>query len=130
MKIAASLKNLKLHSRTLLGNDWSKEKEAALIRECTLGFVRDTTPGGHPFGHISHDQRAHLERVDRILGTCGVEGMLLDRHGNDLSVTCSERGVALDCHYCNTGDSYGMTILYVNGRLCIGDWGSLIEALS
>jgi len=130
MKLAASLKNLKAHAAALLGNNHTPETEKALLRECLTGFVRDTTPGGRPFGHISHDYCAHLERIGKILGTCGVEGMLLDRHGNDISGTCSMDGVKLDCQYCNTGDSYGITILYINGRLCIGDWGSLVEALS
>lgn len=130
MKLAANRKNLKAHAKALLGNNYLPERETALIKECLDGFVRDTLPSGRPACHISHDHRAHLERIDKILGTYGVEGMILDRHGNDLSGTCSESGVALDCQYCNTGDSYGLTILYVNGKLCIGDWWSLVERLS
>jgi len=123
MKLAANRKNLKAHAAALLGNNHTPDTEKALLRECLTGFVRTR-------GHISHDCAAHLERIDKIIGTHGVEGMLLDRHGNDLSGTCSMDGVKLDCQYCNTGDSYGITILYVNGRLCIGDWGSLVETLS
>lgn len=29
--------------------------------------------------------------------------------------------------YLNTGDSYGLTILYVKGRFRVGDWGSIVE---
>lgn len=129
MKIAANRSNLKKHARALLGNNYSPESEKALIAECTRGFVRDTTPGGRPFGHISHDRAAHLDRIGKILGTYGTEGMLLGKGGEDLSGTCSMQGVRLDCQYCNAGDSYAMTVLYVNGKLCIGDWGSLVELL-
>lgn len=129
MKLAANRKNLKAHARALLGNNYSLEAEKALIAECTRGFVRDTTPGEHPFGHISHDRAAHLDRIGKILGTYGTEGMLLGKGGEDLSGTCSMQGVRLDCQYCNAGDSYAMTVLYVNGKLCIGDWGSLVEHL-
>ena len=123
MKFAANRQNLKKHARALLGNEYSPEKEAALIRECTRGFVRDS------YRHISHDHAAHLDRIGAILGTYGTEGMLLGKGGEDLSGTCSMRGVKLYCQYCNTGDTYGMTVLYVSGRLCIGDWGSLVERL-
>lgn len=129
MKLAANRKNLKTHARALLGNDYSAETEKALIAECTRGFVRDTTPGGRPFGHISHDRAAHLDRIGKILGTYGTEGMLLGKGGEDLSGTCSMHGVKLDCQYCNAGDTYAMTILYANGKLCVGDWGSLVERL-
>lgn len=129
VKLAANRKNLKAHARALLGNNYSPETEKALIAECTRGFIRGTTSGGRPFGHISHDRAAHLDRIGKILGTCGTEGMLLGKGGEDLSGTCIMQGVRLDCQYCNTGDSYGMTILYVNGKLCVGDWGSLVERL-
>ena len=128
MKIA-NRKNLKTHAETLLGNNYSPDAEQALLRECLSGFVRDTTPGGRPFGHISHDRAAHLDRIGKILGTCGTEGMLLGKGGEDLSGTCTMDGIKLDLQYCNTGDTYAMTVFYCNGRLCIGDWGSLVERL-
>lgn len=124
MKLACNARNLRKLAEDLLGNNFTPEAAKALRRECLTGFVR--TPGHH----ISHDIAAHLDRIGKILGTSGTEGMILDRHGNDLSGTCSERGVALDVQYCNAGDTYALTVLYVNGRLCIGDWGSLVERLS
>jgi len=53
-----------------------------------------------------------LELIDKILKTHGVEG------------TC-ENG--LDFQYCNTGDTYAMTLLYYKGKLRIGDWGTIVE---
>lgn len=122
MKLAANRKNLKAHAKALLGNNYSHDAEKALLRECLTGFVRET-------GHISHSRAAHLDRIGKILGTYGTEGMLLGKGGEDLSGTCSMSGVKLDVQYCNAGDPYSMTILYANGRLCIGDWGSIVERL-
>lgn len=127
MLIACNRPNLKKYAKDLLGNEYSPEKEKALLKECLKGFVRDTTPSGRPFGHISHDRSRHLERIGAILGTYGVEGGLWDKDGNDLAGSCSMQGVKWDVQYCNAGDTYAMTILYVNGKLKIGDWGSLFE---
>jgi hypothetical protein len=120
MRIKANRSNLTKHARALLANEWSEEKQKELIRECLYGFERT-------HGHISHDRAAHIERIDRILGNYGVEGLLTDREGNDLSGNCSMDGVVWDVHYSNAGDTYAMTILYVNGKLTIGDWGSLYD---
>ena len=60
-------------------------------------------------------------------GNYGCEGILADADGNDLSGNCSMTGVKWDVHYSNTGDTYGITIMYVNGKLFIGDWGGLFE---
>ena len=120
MLIAANRKNLKTHARSLLGNEHSPETERALIKECLKGFERT-------HGHVSHDRAAHLGRIDDILQNYGVEGMLLDREGNDCAGSCSMRDVCHDIQYCNAGDTYAMTILYYNGKLKIGDWGSIVE---
>lgn len=123
MKLTANRKNLRKYAKDLLGNECTPEKEAELINECMTGFVREP-------GHISHSRFAHINRIDSILGNHGVEGMLLDKHGEDCCGDCSERRVALDVCYSNTGDTYGMTVMYVNGKLCIGDWGGLVERLA
>jgi hypothetical protein len=123
VKLKANLANLNKYARELLGNEWTEERQALLVNECIKGFAR-----GH--GHVSHDRQAHLERIDKILGTCGVEGMLLDRNGNDMAGECSMRDVLADIQYCNAGDTYAMTVFYYNGTLCIGDWGSIVERLA
>jgi hypothetical protein len=122
VKLAANRKNLKAHSRALLCNEYSTKRERDLIRECLAGFVRES-------GHVSHSRSAHLDRIGKLLGTYGTEGMLLNKDGGDESGTCSMQDVVLDVQYCNAGDSYAITVLYVNGKLCVGDWGSLVERL-
>jgi hypothetical protein len=103
MKLKANRKNLTKHARQLLGVEYTPEKERELVRVVLTGFERT-------HGHISHDYSAHLEKLDAILGTHGVEGMLEP-----------------DILYCNTGDTYTMTLLYHDGELWIGDWGSIVE---
>lgn len=123
MKLRANQKNLKIHAKSLLGSEYSAETEKQLIRECCAGFIRS-------HGHISHDRAAHLDRIGKILHTHGTEGMLLNKHGEDVSGSCSMRDVAADIQYCNAGDTYSLTILYYNGKLFIGDWGSIVETLN
>ncbi len=123
MYLVANRKNLKAHSKRLLANSPKPEAEKELIQTALNGFERNS-------GHISHDRANHLEKLNGILGTHGVEGMLLDRQGNDVSGDCSMRNVACDIQYCNTGDTYGVTLFYFQGKLRIGDWGSIVERLN
>lgn len=121
MKLAANRKNLKRFAKDLFRGNYTPEAEKALIQECLTGFVRDEY-----YRHISHDRAEHVARIDKILGNCGVEGCLLDKCGNDVSGECSDRNVHLDLEYSNTGDMYALTIGYVNGKLRIFDFGSLL----
>ena len=130
MLIRANRKNLKREAKNLLANEWSEKTEKALIKECLTGFVRSTTPNGNPFGHISFDERSHLERIDDILHTYGVEGMILDEHGEDVSGSGCDSRIVHDIHYCNAGDTYALTILYYNHQLYIGDCGQIMEEIT
>lgn len=124
MKLAANKSNLQKYAQQLLGNNYTPERERDLISLCAASLpVRR-------WEHRSHVRAEHLGAINKVLGTSGVEGMLLDRQGNDMSGTGSEQGVALDCQYCNAGDTYALTIGYVNGKLCIMDWGSMVEQLA
>jgi hypothetical protein len=120
MLLRANAPNLRKFSADLLGNGDTPENRIKLRREVLAGFVREP-------GHISHSRAAHLERINAILKSYGVEGMLLDRHGEDRSGDCSMQDVRHDIQYVNAGDPYTITILYYNGRLMIGDWGSIAE---
>lgn len=122
MNVICNAVNLRKHSGFVLGNNSTPERVEQLRRECLNGFIRER-------GHISHSRAAHLGRIDKILGTCGVEGMLLDGQGNDVSGSCDESQVKCDIQYCNAGDTYATTIFYWKGKLRIGDWGSVVERL-
>lgn len=57
-----------------------------------------------------------MDIIDEILGTHGVEYISQGRNAKSPAIT-----------YCNTGDTYGTTILYVNGRYRVGCWGDIVE---
>lgn len=57
-----------------------------------------------------------LEKIDAILGTHGVEFIEAGSGSRSPSIT-----------YCNTGDTYDQTVLWVNGRFQIGCWGDIVE---
>lgn len=105
MLLRANRSNLKKFAAQLLGNEYSEEKAKELVKVCLAGIERT-------YGHISHDYARHLEKVDKILNTHGVEGFL--ENGQDVT-------------YCNAGDTYAMTVMYHNGKLKIGDWGTIVE---
>ena len=84
------------------------------------------------FPHLAHGQateikrimqgagkvngQTRLERIDLILGTHGVEHIPAGHNSRSPAI-----------HYCNTGDTYGVTILKVNGKFRIGCWGDIVE---
>ena len=53
--------------------------------------------------------------VEEKLGTCGLE--YLGQH----------KRTGKHIYYCNTGDTYAATILFVEGRMYVGCWGDLVE---
>ncbi len=57
-----------------------------------------------------------LERIDEVLGTHGVEYI---REGHNAKSPA--------IYYCNTGDTYGTTVLKVNGNYRVGCWGDIVE---
>jgi hypothetical protein len=118
----ANKRNLTKCAKQLLGNEWSIGTQAALIAECLTGYIKNP-------GHKSHNRAAHLERIDSIMRGYGVESMLLDSHGEDMSSSCSMRDVVCDIQYVNQGDTYATTIMYYNGNLVIGCLGNIVERL-
>ena len=55
------------------------------------------------------------KRINAVLGTSGVE--YLGAYYRDSS----------DVHYCNAGDTYRDTIIFIGDRLIVGAWGDMIE---
>lgn len=91
--------------RTLLTafGQWIDRQQAREIRAVMAG------PG-------RVDGRTRMERIDKILGTHGVE--YIPRGSNTKSPAIV---------YCNAGDTYATTILMVNGRFRVGCWGDIVE---
>ena len=67
--------------------------------------------------HYAETMR-HCKRwiVDRLLQTDGVE--YLGRRKRD----------GRDVYFCNAGDTYKRTVLFIGRRLIVGTWGDLVEA--
>lgn len=124
MNLAANKKSLKEHGKTLLGNEFTEEKLAELIRLCTTPVVRE------PGYHISHAISKRLEEINKVLGNYGVESVFEWRTGGSVDATNHDPDDVIDVQYSNAGDTYNTTILYWRGKFRIGDWGSIVEQLS
>ena len=61
-------------------------------------------------------QLAKLTAIDAILQTFGVESI---PHGHGM------RSPSID--YCNAGDTYDLTLLWVRGRYRVASWGDIVE---
>lgn len=58
-----------------------------------------------------------LSIADEILGTCGVEYIYAGHNAKSPAI-----------EYCNTGDSYAWTLMYVSGKgYRVGCWGDIVE---
>lgn len=57
-----------------------------------------------------------MDIIDARLDTHGVEHIPQGHNRKSPAIT-----------YCNTGDTYGTTVLYVNGRYRVGSWGDIVE---
>lgn len=87
----------------------------------TLCTIKDVTPAdARAIRAIMQDRGDHhetrLQRIDRILGTFGVEYIPAGRNAKSPAI-----------YYCNAGDTYTTTVLKVNGRFIVGCWGDIVE---
>ena len=104
--------------------DWKVLRE--LVSLCSRPLEKK------PGYHISHVAAKRLEKIDALLShTYGVESIFEWRDGSG-GVDCLNYDPEdiIDVQYCNTGDTYGITILYWREKFWIGDWGSIVENLS
>jgi hypothetical protein len=65
-----------------------------------------------------------MHTCDRLIGTYGVESLW----GKGQDVTSPHQGPRY--WYCNTGDTYGATLIYDRhqDRAYVGSWGDLVES--
>ena len=57
-----------------------------------------------------------MSMADELCETCGVEYI---PHGHNAKSPAIE--------YCNSGDTYTTTLMFVNGRYRVGCWGDIVE---
>lgn len=125
MNLIANRRNLREYGRVLLKHtpeEHYKQNLKLLIEWCTA----PCTP------RLATDRLEWImEWINKLLQTCGVESVYEMRTGESVSDSLRvDPADVIDIRYCNTGDSYGMTILYWKGRFRIGDWASIVEKLS
>lgn len=89
--------------------------EALIVDECTN---TDRHLFGDPYRTATWRRNIMLRAIDELLGTHGVEPLgPVDMHAGP------------PYSYCNTGDSYAVTVVYERkgDRLILASWGDLAE---
>jgi hypothetical protein len=66
--------------------------------------------------HLPNFHSIQMALADVLCETCGVERISKGRGAKSPAI-----------EYCNTGDTYAATLLYVNGRYSVGCWGDIVE---
>jgi hypothetical protein len=110
--------------RKIVGDSPEKARLLRKVLEARNG--EDLNALGDNFPHTDAYIRAcfnppsvhviQMEMADEVVGTYGVEYIPKGRN---------ERSPAIE--YLNTGDTYGLTLLFVDGRYRVGSWGDLVE---
>lgn len=65
--------------------------------------------------HTEASRPLARSKIDKILSTHGVEYLGRNKRTND------------EVYYCNAGDTYSTTVLFIGSHLRVGCWGDLIE---
>jgi hypothetical protein len=85
---------------------------AAAIRK----LMEDAESTGYSFAHPHRAARIAMNKIDSILGGCGVEFIPAGTGNRSPSI-----------RYVNLGDTYDATVLHVRGQFRIGSWGDIVE---
>ena len=90
---------------TFLKRGWKREEAIEIRRILSLYDEREVT------------WESALELID---------GAMTDGYGVE-SIPEGSNQKSPEIHYVNTGDSYGETVLFINGRFRLGNWGDIVE---
>lgn len=92
-------------------------RTAASVKK--LQEIKDVTPELARYlreiWHTYPNRRTARESIDKLLNTCGVEYLGRHRRSNE------------HVYYCNAGDTYSTTVLFIGTRMIVGCWGDLVE---
>lgn len=92
-------------------------RRAARYARATYNRIKNDADHSHSHDSFAvRDALLATEKRFSDLGTFGVES---------ISKRSSRRSPAFV--YLNAGESYGMTILHVNGQFRVGNWGDIVE---
>lgn len=94
-------------------------RRAASVKE--LCRIKDVTPElAQQIRYVWQNEPLRPEarkRVDELLGTSGVEWLGYTRKGG------------YEVYYCNAGDTYATTVIFVNSTLRVGCWGDFFDPI-
>lgn len=107
VKALLQIKDVTQENAKLIRKVWKMSSEQ--LRE--LDF-----PGIHEH-EVWRWKNRELKRylVDSILNTCGVEYLGYYKPSGE------------HVYYCNAGDTYSTTVIFIGSRLVVGCWGDLVE---
>lgn len=88
-------------------------------RYCRTAMDKLSATGEYRYCHESFLIRDTLLAVEATFTDLGTFGVEHTPAGNN------RRSPAID--YLNTGDSYELTLMFINGRFRVGCWGDLVE---
>lgn len=94
-----------------------------LVRKCasseSLQQVKDVTSRDallvRSMWKETSSRREARMKIDRQIATHGVEFLGIHKRTGE------------DVYYCNAGDTYATTIIFIGPRLTVGCWGDLVE---
>jgi hypothetical protein len=94
------------------------------VRTCasmaSLQTIKDVTPADawliRHYWRTLVDRRDARAAIDKVLRTHGVEYLGVRKRADE------------DVYYCNAGDTYASTVIFIGPRMVVGCWGDLIEA--
>lgn len=92
----------------MMNRGFTKE-QATFIRKAIERYYKK-----YPFNHPR--PTTTLNKISEMLNLCGVES--IPKGNNEKSP---------EIVYVNSGDTYDTTVMWINGRFRIGDWGSIFE---
>lgn len=107
VKALLQIKDVTTDDAKLIRKVWKMDSEQLRamnfpgIRECDIWRWKD------------RELKRYL--VDSILNTCGVEYLGYHKRNHE------------HVYYCNAGDTYSCTVLFIGSRLVVGCWGDLVE---
>ena len=115
------------------------EKSLSQIKDCDTKLVRSILVS-QTFAELADIRANHpgkFDATDKWISSCYNHPSFHDVKMNMLDVALNTFGVEYirrghnqkspAIEYCNTGDTYATTLLYIRGTYRVGDWGSIVE---
>jgi hypothetical protein len=115
-----NLPSIKTLSSITIGRAKELRRVLEIKDRATLESILDKYPVTAKWYHSCYNPMgfttAKLSIANEILGTYGVEYIPKGHNSKSPAI-----------EYCNAGDTYNSTLLFVSGRYRVGCWGDIVE---